>query len=389
MSQTDRRQFLKTISAGAAGIALFGATGLGATGQLGTLGGNLAPSAIPTLKNKLPRWRGFNLLNFFKPFLYDGFDPLPFDATEQDLKWIADWGFDFVRIPLSYPYYVNYNSYGKKDITPEQTVSFNEEAIENIENVIYLAHKYKLHVNLNLHRAPGYCINYDFKEPFNLWEDEAAQQAFYTHWDMWAKRFKNVSPERLSFDLLNEPSLKDTSIYRKIVIGCIETIHKYNPDRLIIADGNDSGSVAVPELADLNVSQSCRGYNPGKLTHFRNIWGGYPDDPVLPVWPGEINGRVYDKKMLEDFYRPWIDLVKQGVGVHCGECGCYNKTPHDTFLAWFTDVLDILTPNGIGWSLWNFRGSFGLLDSGRQDVAYENWYGHKLDRKLLNLLQKN
>jgi hypothetical protein len=51
-------------------------------------------------------------------------------------------------------------------------------------------------------------------------------------------------------------------------------------------------------------------------------------------------------------------------------------------------VLDILHSNGIGFALWEFNGSFGILDSGRQDIAYEDWHGHKLDRKLLTLLQK-
>ena len=42
-----------------------------------------------------------------------------------------------------------------------------------------------------------------------------------------------------------------------------------------------------------------------------------------------------------------------------------------------------------GWAMWNFRGSFGVLDSGRDDVEYEDWHGRKLDRKLLTLLQKH
>ena len=34
------------------------------------------------------------------------------------------------------------------------------------------------------------------------------------------------------------------------------------------------------------------------------------------------------------------------------------------------------------------RGAFGILDSKREDVEYEDWHGHKLDRKLLALLQE-
>ena len=43
---------------------------------------------------------------------------------------------------------------------------------------------------------------------------------------------------------------------------------------------------------------------------------------------------------------------------------------------------------GWGWSLWNFRGGFGILDSNRQGARYEDYYGHQLDREMLKLLQK-
>ena len=42
--------------------------------------------------------------------------------------------------------------------------------------------------------------------------------------------------------------------------------------------------------------------------------------------------------------------------------------------------------NDIGFALWNFKGDFGILDSGREDVDYQDWFGHKLDRKLLDLI---
>ena len=96
-----------------------------------------------------------------------------------------------------------------------------------------------------------------------------------------------------------------------------------------------------------------------------------------------------DRDALARHFGKWADLARQGVGVQCGECGAYNKTPHAIFLAWFTDVLDILKGHGIGYALWNFRGSFGVLDSGRADVPYEDWHGHKLDRKLLQILREH
>jgi endoglucanase len=38
--------------------------------------------------------------------------------------------------------------------------------------------------------------------------------------------------------------------------------------------------------------------------------------------------------------------------------------------------------------VWNFRGAFGILDSGRKDATYEDYHGHKLDRPMLELLRE-
>jgi endoglucanase len=80
-------------------------------------------------------------------------------------------------------------------------------------------------------------------------------------------------------------------------------------------------------------------------------------------------------------------VTDHGVPVHVGEWGCNNKTPHEVCLAFMGDELSLWKEAGWGWSIWNLRGSFGIVDSGRGDVAYEDFQGHKLDRKMLELLQ--
>jgi len=169
-----------------------------------------------------------------------------------------------------------------------------------------------------------------------------------------------------------------------------DVIRAVTPDRIIIADGNKIGNQVTPELKDLDIAQGCRGYFPSSISHYKAPWANKdPERCPTPVWPGTMNGEKFDKTRLETFYKPWIELTTSGIGVHCGECGCWNKTPHDVFLAWFQDVLDILTTNKIGYALWNFKGDFGILNSGRQDVAYQDWYGNKLDKGLLELLKKH
>ncbi|MEO5976779.1 MAG: cellulase family glycosylhydrolase [Chryseolinea sp.] len=374
----NRKDFIKSSALAATSVSLLG-----------------AESFLPK-KNKLPRWKGFNLLDFFSP------DPAKgrLTTTEDNLKWMQDWGFNFVRVPMAYPSYLDFDR--SRNITTEEVYKINEEAVDSIDKLINMALKYNMHVSLNLHRAPGYCVNAGFHEPYNLWTDQAALDAFCFHWNMWAMRYKGVSEKKISFDLVNEPSMRvdmndqlsarstvpgDT--YRKVAKAAAEAIRKENPKRLIIADGNDVGNKVIPELIDLDIAQSCRGYTPGIISHYKAPWANKdPEHLPLPKWPGQVGDKYLSRTILEDYFKPWIALKDQGVGVHCGECGCWNKTPHDVFLAWFTDMLDILKKNDIGFALWEFNGDFGVMNSNRADVEYENWKGQKLDRKLLSLLQK-
>lgn len=369
------------------------------TGMLAAMG-SVIPVTQPYLKvpvtNRLPKWKGFNLLDFFSP------DPSKSRkaTTEEQLKWMSDWGFDFVRLPMAYPFYLKFDR--SRNITPEEVYQIDAQAVEKIDQLVSLAHKYHMHVSLNLHRAPGYCINAGFHEPYNLWQSEEALEGFCFHWNMWARRYKQVSSRLISFDLLNEPSLRADmndqhsrhstvpgAVYRKLVLAACEAIRKENPKHLIIADGNDVGSSVIPEITDMDVAQSCRGYNPGIISHYKAPWANKDVENLpTPKWPGQVGDRYLSRELLENYYKPWIELVNKGVGVHCGECGCWNKTPHGVFLAWFNDVLDILSSHRIGFSLWEFAGDFGVLNSNRADVGYEDFHGYKLDRKLLNLLMK-
>lgn len=361
-----------------------------------TLGANNSiASQLAKPKNKLPKWRGFNLLDFFNPDADKGRkNPV------EHFKWMADWGFDFVRVPISYPSYLDFDR--SRPILAEDVLNFDERRLEEIDNLVFQAHKQGLHVSLNLHRAPGFCINAGFVEPYNLWKDQEALDAFCAHWEMWAKRYKYISSKKLSFDLVNEPFMRQdvndqhspggpvpVEDYYRVAKAAVETIKNVKSSRLVIADGNGGGGIAVPEFADLDIGQSCRAYHPMIVSHYQASWV-YMETETLspPVWPGEFKGQMYNREMLERYYAPWVALLEMGVGVHCGECGAYNKTPHNVFLAWFEDVLDILHENGIGFGIWEFSGTFGILNSGRQDVNYEDWYGQKLDRKYLNLLMK-
>lgn len=333
------------------------------------------PSQAQTV---LPRWRGFNLLEMFTTRSTG-------DWQEDDFRWIAEWGFDFVRLPMCYTLWT----------APDDPLTLLEEGLAKIDRAVRLGERYGLHVCLNFHRAPGYSVNRERQEPFNLWTDQAALDAFCLHWQTLAKRYRGIPSSRLSFNLVNEPgTLGQGGLTRErhehVMRTAVAAIRAIDPERLIILDGLAYGRLPCPELADLEgIAQSCRAYDPMGLTHYKANWVSTVDNTIVPTWPGALhNGQPWGHAELEALYAPWIALAQQGVGVHCGEGGAYQYTPHEVFLRWFEEVLQILKAAHIGWALWNFRGPFGVLDSGRADVAYEDWHGHALDRALLNLLMR-
>lgn len=149
-----RRNFIKT-------------TGL-ATAGIGVAGSLVSANSMAVAENKIPRWKGFNILDYFSPSPSHNRGV----TADEELKWMADWGFDFVRIPMAYPRYVKFDR--SKNITPGDIYNLDEKVIDEVSSLVDRANKYGLHVSLDLHRAPGFCVNAGFNEPYNLWEDKEA-----------------------------------------------------------------------------------------------------------------------------------------------------------------------------------------------------------------------
>lgn len=343
--------------------------------------------------NPLPRWRGFNLLEKFSQ--RGGIKPF----REEDFALLAEWGFDWARLPMTYMAWT----------CEDDLYALKEDQLLEIDQAVAFGQQYGIHVCLSFHRAPGFSVNGERQEPFSLWRDQAALDCCTFHWQHFAQRYAGIPSEQLSFNLWNEPeeptrAKMTRDDHARVVRHVVAAIRAIDPARPIVADGVHWGTKPLPELADLPIYQSCRGYHPVEVTHYQASWndpGVYP----LPCWPlrhenispelkkyykknDSINLAPHgsDRATLEQFYQPWVDLLAKGVGVHCGEMGCYSKTPHAVVLAWMEDVLSVLAERNIGFGLWNFRGTFGPLDSQRDDVHYEDFRGHQLDRQMLELL---
>jgi aryl-phospho-beta-D-glucosidase BglC (GH1 family) len=470
----------------------------------------------------LPRWRGFNLLERFRIDT----PATNRDFQEWDLDAMADWGFDFVRVPA------DYRAWTKPD------GSVDESALRSIERLVELASDRGIHVNLSLHRAPGYIVGRSAGGEYDLWdsgpEAERAMADFAAQWSLLADRFDSIPAQKLSFGLINEPPDVSGSQYAGVVAPAVKAIRDRRPDRLIIADGTGFGREPVAELVALGLAQATRGYDPMRVTHYQADWINNSSAWPAPTWPLQIGppatlfGDLKDSlqrplvlrgvfpagpasiridqvsahatlvitadsqtvlqhqfvpgpgkgEWQKSTYRPkwkdyeatydrdftfelqrdateltlrvtrgdWLTFTslsvgsvrivpdeqpfgtrqgaftvsadgtttaqsgatrddrttlsnqaqrwqsfgqQQGTGIYVGEFGVFNRTPHDVSLAFMRDALESWYAARMGWALWNLRGPFGIVDSDRSDVRYENYQGHLIDRRMLELLLEN
>lgn len=300
---------------------------------------------------------------------------------ERALDFMADHGFNFVRIPTSYWFWTRDFDYFNPD----------EQVFEYLDLYLKACQQRGFQMSLNLHRAPGYCINGNDLERHNLWQDAIAQDAFVSNWENFARRYKGIPSEQLSFDLVNEPPDigqygMTRDIHATLIRRTVGAIRAIDPAREIVIDGLGGGHIAMPELADLGVIHSGRGYQPMSVSHYgAGWWSGHVGLPE-PQYPGEYDGRFWNLETLRQFYQPWRDVEAMGARVHIGEFGCYNKTPNPVALRWFGDLFALYKEFGWGYGMWNFAGAFGIAEHGRPGTVYEAFYGYQIDRDLLDLM---
>ena len=392
-----RRSFIETSIKSTAAIALLGSSTISCEQKVADI-----------TASTLPRWRGFNLMEKFIATNMNA----PF--KESDFEIMAELGFDFVRLPMSYWCWSD----------PGNWKLLREDKLKEIDQAVEFGKQYGVHVSINFHRGPGYSVDRSAEEPFNLWRDAEAKEAFNYHWKHFAERYNGRPNREVSFNLLNEPathtnernSVVTEAEYADVVRGACEAIRSVDPNRLIIADGLWWSRDPVEAIVDLNVAQSTRGYEPMQVSHWGASWVYGADQWPAPTWPlqqVEPAELRWESPVLKEHYKaklrswgidinmpwsrerlklqlidPWKKIEQKGVGVHVGEFGAFSNTPHSVALGWLRDMLSLWKEAGWGWAMWNFRGGFGILDSERSDVKYEDYKGHKLDREMLELLKE-
>jgi aryl-phospho-beta-D-glucosidase BglC (GH1 family) len=304
----------------------------------------------------------------------------------DDIKRIADWGIDHVRLPVDYPVLED----------DDQPGVYKESGFEYIESCLTWCQENGLRVILDLHKAPGY--SFDALNESSLFGNHKLQERFLGLWEAITRHFAGRMNDGLAFELLNEIVLPASNPWNVLIKQAVARIRAIDPQRLIIIGGNHYN--AAHELKNLdviddpNILYTFHYYTPMVVTHQKAPWVpalvaynkqvDYPGnasrlEEFLKNHPehhsalGTEVGMHFDKDYLQSKLQPALDFSQRiGQSVYCGEYGVYEGASMLTRQNWTRDLVTLLNEFGVGRAYWSYKAmDFGLVDKDGQVVSQD------------------
>lgn len=346
---------------------------------------SVPPSRLAHLRH------GINLSEWFAQ-VYDprGYTKEHFQnwTTSADIALIQSAGFDHVRL----------------SVNPQPIMDAARRPGGSAEYFGYLDAAVKMILDAGLAVEIDMHPDSDFKA--RLKEDDPVER-FADFWHTVAQHYSSWDPERVFFEILNEPEMHDRYRWYGVEAKLAAAIRRGAPTHTIIAAGgnwdDDDDMVFLEPLRDPNVIYVFHFYEPHIFTHQGATWGAYywrwvkglhyPSSPdnaaqVATAVPEAVHrldviryGQDHwDASRVEAEINQAADWAKQnGVPLVCNEFGVFrNFSDLQDRSRWITDVRTALERHNIGWAMWDYSGSFGVVTN-RETKA-------KLDEATVNAL---
>ena len=293
-------------------------------------------------------------------------------TTAEDIALIKSLGFDHVRLSVN-PLAMMTNH--RPDEIPAEYLGHLDAAVKMILDQ-------QLSVVIDLDPES------DFKS--RLATDNSFVQEFSDFWRALARHYSTWDADRLFLEILNEPEFNDRYRWYGVQAKLAAAIRDGAPQHTIIAAGarwsDDDELVFLEPLRDPNVIYTFHFYEPHIFTHQGATWGTYfwhwvkgLRYPSSPENAFKVAGSVPDAvdrlAVIRYGQDHWdasrmdadIDQVaewarQRGVPVVCDEFGVYREyaEPRDRE-AWIRDVRTSLENHAMGWTMWDYSGSFGVV----------------------------
>ncbi len=295
----------------------------------------------------------------------------------EDIALMARLGFDHVRLSIDA---------AALEQDPRAADGLNGDFVARLDRAVDTMLADGLAVEIDMHPSDAY------KQ--QLRSGDEGVERFTALWRKLAAHYANRDPERVFFEILNEPEVSDPYRWAGIQAHVAEAIRQVAPRNTLIAAGANYSSLhdllQLEPLADGNVIYTFHFYEPHEFTHQGANWGvawwsetqsipypapNFASSADLQAFLHEVPDAA-DRAELEDYFldgwnarhiRLLIDEAADWARAHhvpllCNEFGAYRAYADPVSRAnWIRDTRTALEADGIGWAMWDYRGGFGVV----------------------------
>jgi aryl-phospho-beta-D-glucosidase BglC (GH1 family) len=296
--------------------------------------------------------------------------------TPQDIALIRAMGFDYVRLSVD----------PRPMFQQTQSDQIASDYLAQLDAALKMLLDQGLAVDIDIY-PDG-----DFKE--RLATDDEFVEEYADFWRALARHWAALDPDRVFFEVLNEPGGKDRYRWYGVEAKLATAIREGAPRHSVIATGahwsDDDDLVFLEPLRDPNVIYAFHFYEPHVFTHQGATWSTnywhslkgvpYPSTPdnvqgVIEQETDPVHRLALERYGMDRWNAERIDgeiaqvsawASHWNVPVICNEFGVYRKNADPgARAAWISDVRTSLEKHGIGWAMWDYDGGFDVVN--RQD----------------------
>jgi aryl-phospho-beta-D-glucosidase BglC (GH1 family) len=228
----------------------------------------------------------------------------------------------------------------------------------------------------------------EFKRRVNT--EEEFDEEFADFWRGLARHYANRNPDLVFFEVENEPEANDGFRWMGVQAMLVAAIRQGAPNNTIIASAHHYSDIVdlllMEPVADRNVIYNFHYYDSHTFTHQGATWGSnywhYLKDVPYPSTPQNVQPNMQQTPTdtarwavlhygLDQWNAARIDAEvamaaawakEHGVRLTCNEFGAFREySDPNARAAWLRDVRSTLEKYGIGWTMWDYQGGFGVV----------------------------
>lgn len=302
----------------------------------------------------------------------------PKEAAKREKMFaaIAANGFKTVRIPIDFGAWANF----------EKPYKWNENnGLEFADKFVKWALENDLNAIIDLHH-----VEFDGSV-----KDAATTERIVWLWSEIAKRYKDTNPEKVFFELRNEPHDISAEDWRIQATQIIKTVRAIAPKHTLIVGFHDWNSrkalVESKPFTDENIIYTFHYYDPFIFTHQGATWAGeglpelrgveFPYSKKIKV-PKTAKGKWVEQniktyKQDSDADKMFADLkaakdwsVKNNVPIFMGEFGSFsNYATEESRCRHAKVIYTALGKLDIPSAWWEWDGSFNMFEKGTEKIS--------------------